>query len=76
MIEPILGWSAAGLSVLGLYLMAKKRWECYVPWLVGSPLWIVLGVMTKSYETVVTFGAYQIMNIYGLYNWRFRKDEK
>jgi len=76
MIEPMLEWSATGLSILGLYLMARKRWEAYVPWLIGSPLWVALGIMTKSYGTAVTFGVYQIMNIYGLYNWRFRKEEK
>ena len=76
MIERIIGWSAAALSITGLYLMAKKKWQCYIPWMVSAPLWIVLGFMTQSYETSVTFTAYQVMNFYGLWEWKLKKVEK
>ena len=72
----IIGWSAAILSITGLYLMAKKKWQCYIPWLIAAPLWIILGFITKSYETIVTFICYQVMNIYGIYEWKLKKVKK
>lgn len=76
MIEPVLGWSAAGLSIFGLYLMARKKWQAYIPLIISAPMWVVLGIITESYETAVTFAVYQGMNIYGLYEWKLKKNNK
>jgi nicotinamide riboside transporter PnuC len=75
-ILPFLEWTATGLSILGLYLMAKKKWQAYIPWIISAPMWVALGIMTQAYGTAVTFTVYQGMNFYGLYEWKFKKVEK
>ena len=73
MINTIIEWIATGLSILGLLLMTKKKWQAFIPWITSAPLWIYLGIATQTYGTSVLFTVYQILNIYGLYEWKFKK---
>ena len=77
MILPFLEWTATGLSVLGLYLIAKKRmfWG-YLAWIIGAPMWVILGMMTHAYGTAVTFSIFLVMDFFGLYEWEFKKERK
>ena len=77
MILGILEWTATALSILGLYLVAKKKmfWG-YIAWIIGAPMWVVLGMMTQAYGTAVTFSIFLVMDFYGLNEWHFKGEKK
>ena len=76
MIEPMLEWSATALSLIGALFIVKKKWQGYGFWFGGNTCWLALGAITGMIGAVITFSVFNVISVYGVYDWRFRKEKK
>lgn len=64
----ILGYVAMIVSVVGLYLNAKKNIACWYILAVANIFWVVYFWDTDTAATLTWF-AYFVFNFYGFYQW-------
>lgn len=69
-------WIASALSILGLFLNARRHIYCWPVWLASNVLWIAHCVGVREWAAVVTWGLFLVFNAYGLYAWRKGAEEK
>lgn len=66
-------WVFVGLSLVGNILVIKKNWLGYVLWLITNSAWILYNIYLQVYSQAVLFTIYNILALYGIYIWRFKK---
>lgn len=76
MIELGLEWIATILSLIGAIFIVEKQWQGYAFWLGGNTAWLILGFLTGMYGAVITFSVFNIISVYGMWEWRFKKVKK
>jgi len=69
----MLEWMATILSLIGAGFIVKKKWQGYVAWFGGNTFWLILGIINKSYGQVLTFAIFNLLSIYGVYEWKIRR---
>ena len=65
----IIGWIAAGLSLIGIALNAYLIIWCWAVWIVSDFVWIYWSVKKKVWSQVVLWTIFIVANCYGWYNW-------
>ena len=60
----ILSWFALGLSLLGAYLINKKRIEGFYVWILANAIWIVINYLVWVPAQMILFTIYQGFNIH------------
>jgi len=68
-------WIAVPLSLLGNFLVARKRVEGFVIWIISNILWVYVGITSKLWGLTFLFVMYSLINLYAIYFWR-RKHKK
>jgi nicotinamide mononucleotide transporter len=68
-------WIATALNLIGLIINAKKSPWCWPLWIVGSMIFMFIFATQKDWATFSLFAGYQIINIYGLYEWIKNKND-
>lgn len=66
-------WLAVPLSLLGNYLVARKKVEGFVIWIIANLLWVYIGIVSKLWGMTTLFIAYSLINVYAVYYWRKKK---
>ena len=66
----ILSWFALGLSLLGAYLINKKRIEGFYVWILANAIWIVINYLVWVPAQMILFTIYQGFNIHGIWTWK------
>lgn len=66
----------ACVSLTGAFLNAHKKWYSFAIWASANIFWVIYDVAIEAYFQAVLFGCYLFMNLYGLYNWKFKEDKK
>lgn len=58
-----LQWSIllAGMGILGMYFVGKKRWEAFIWLIIMECLWIVFALRTGTYGFIVGSLAYMVV---------------
>jgi hypothetical protein len=51
-------WLLAGMGVIGMYFVGRKRWEAFLWLILMECLWIVFAIQTKTYGFIVGSLAY------------------
>ena len=65
-----LEYIAAILGISGAILVALKKRKGFVCWIMGNIIWIVFGLLDRKYGLAAQFFAYEIISIFGYWNWR------
>ena len=65
-----LDWIATVLSLIGAFLVARKRVEGFVVWMPAAILWILIGIQKQTYGLAILNIVYFLMDIYAIYNWK------
>lgn len=65
-----MSWIAAILSIIGVFLNAKKKILCWPFWIASNVLWIVYSVATAQWALLVLWVVFLGTNIYGWREWR------
>lgn len=72
----ILGSITACISLTGAFLNANRKWYSFLVWMTANISWIIYDIYKEAYSQAGLFSAYLLMNIYGLYCWKFKKNIK
>ena len=68
-------WLLAGMGVLGMYFVGKKRWEAFL-WLIAMEcLWIVFAIQTRTYGFIVGSLSYIAVYAQNVHIWK-REQQK
>ena len=70
----ILGYIAAIVSLIGIFLNARKHMGCWPVWLVSNIMWITYSGIEGDMPSIILWVTFSIFNIYGW--WKWRKDIK
>ena len=68
-----LTWILALLSLIGVWLNIKKKSSCFVIWLFTNASWTVYDFSINAYAQSALFLVYTILAVYGLYEWKYKK---
>ena len=70
----MIGWIAAGLSIIGCITNIFKLKICWFFWTLGALGMIYINYNLGHWDQTVLWVCYVPMNIYGYYQWR--RDER
>lgn len=62
-------WTAALLSLVGIFLNAKKNIWCWPVWIASNFCWIAYSLYTQEWAVLITFGGFFLGNLYGWREW-------
>ena len=60
---------AAGISVISLYLLAKKYKEQWIGWIIADVISVILYIITGLYFTAGLYTLYIIVGVAGYKEW-------
>ena len=72
----IFPWVVSFMSIVGVILNIKKMRVCFWIWLFTNAAWMVVDFIIGMYAQAFLFFVYTILAIYGLYEWRKKKEVK
>ena len=72
--SPILDGLTASLSVVGVWMLAKKYYQQWVCWIVADVLYVVLFIKGRMWPSTILYAVYVVIAIAGYIRWR--KDAK
>lgn len=70
-----LTWLLAALSLVGVWLNIKKKSTCFIIWLATNASWTIYDFSIGAYAQSVLFFIYTILAVYGLYEWKYKKQK-
>jgi nicotinamide mononucleotide transporter len=66
----ILDSLTTGLSIIAMFLMARKKLESWILWIIADILYIPLFIHNKMYLSSVTYFIFLILAINGFITWK------
>jgi len=69
-----LGWIATLISIIGIFLNARKNMLCWPIWLVSNVLWVTYFALLGDPPSIILWIVFSIFNVYGWVQWS--KDKK
>lgn len=67
---PLLDGLTASLSVVGIWLLAKKYYQQWFFWILADVLYVVMFVQSTMWPSAVLYAAYVAIAVAGLVRWR------
>jgi nicotinamide mononucleotide transporter len=71
----LLAWIATVISVVGVFLNARKNIICWPIWLISNILWIIYFFLLKNNPSIVLWIVFSFFNIYGWTQWSKDKNK-
>lgn len=65
-----MNWIIVVIALAGVVLNVRRRWECFLFWLVSNAWWCGHNLIIGEYHQAVLFGVFGILSVYGIYNWK------
>jgi nicotinamide mononucleotide transporter len=66
---------STALSIVAMWLLAKKYYQQWLFWVIVEPLIIIMSLQTKMYATAVLYLIYTIIAIMGYFKWKKQSQE-
>jgi nicotinamide mononucleotide transporter len=77
---PLLDALTTSLSIVATWMLARKILENWLIWIIANLFSIGLYMFQNLWPTVILFGAYEVLAIYGYFQWKhsmqIQPDEK
>lgn len=70
----IISWLASILSIIGIFLNARKNIKSWYFYITGAVLWITVYIINFNLQSLSLWFIFLFFNIYGLYIWKFKKN--
>lgn len=67
---PWLDGLTASLSVVGMWMLAKKYYQQWLCWLLVEPLTIAMCVATHLWATAILYAVYTVVAVMGYLKWK------
>jgi nicotinamide mononucleotide transporter len=70
--SPVPYWDAVttALSIVATWMLARKKIEHWLVWVLVDSISIGLFIVKELYPTTILFFVYTILAVYGYYEWR------
>ena len=65
-----LDWIAAGLALLGVFLIGQKKRSGFLVCCLCGCLWIVVGIQSKVYGLLLEVVPLLVLNLYNYRKWK------
>lgn len=59
----------------GMILNVKKMKACFIVWLIGNTVWLLIDIYSVAISRVILDIAQQAFNVWGLIEWRKNKND-
>jgi len=69
---PLMDGLTTSLSVVATWLLARKILENWLIWIIANLLSIGLYMFQNLWPTAILFGVYEVLAIYGYFQWKRR----
>ena len=66
----VLDGVSTALSVVAMWLLAKKYYQQWIFWIIVEPIIILMSLQTEMYATAVLYLIYTIIAIMGYFKWK------
>ena len=60
----------AALSIVGMWMMAKKYYQQWLCWIVVEPIMLLLSLLSDLYPTALMYVVYCVIAVLGYRRWR------
>jgi nicotinamide mononucleotide transporter len=67
---PFLDAATTALSIVATWMMAKKKLEHWLIWIVVDTISIGMFILKGLYPTTLLFSVYTILAVYGYFEWK------
>lgn len=67
---PLLDGLTASLSVVGIWMLAKKYYQQWFCWIVADGLYVAMFVHSGMWPSTVLYGVYVVVAVLGVLHWR------
>lgn len=68
--NPLLDGLSSALSIVGMWMLAKKYWQQWFCWLVVEPIMVALFWMSGNYASALLYVIYEVFCVLGVLSWR------
>ena len=58
------------LSVVGMWMLAKKYYQQWILWIIVEPLIIITSLQAQMYATAILYVVYTVIAIMGYIKWK------
>ena len=72
----IIGWILTTNSITGAFLNSRKKIQGFYLWTVGNFGWVLWALYHEIYPQAILFFIYLMTSIYGIIEWRKKKEKK
>ncbi len=69
-------WALTGLSLIGVVMNIRKMRACFAIWAVTNASWAVVDYNAGLYAQSTLFGVYFALSLWGIWEWRHKKDNE
>ena len=69
-IQACLDGLTASLSVVGMWMLARKYYQQWLCWILVEPLTVLMCVATHLWATAVLYGVYMVVAVMGYVKWK------
>ncbi|MDD4141613.1 MAG: nicotinamide riboside transporter PnuC [Bacteroidales bacterium] len=66
----ILDGLTSALSIVGMWMLAKKYYQQWLCWMIVEPLMIIMSLTGKLYPTAIMYVVYLVIAILGYIRWK------
>lgn len=67
---PWMDGSTSALSVIAMWMLARKYYQEWICWLICNPINVVMFAMAGMWPTAVMYAVYLVMGVVGFIQWR------
>lgn len=72
----VVSWIAVTLSLVGIFLNARKNILCWPVWVASNVLWLIVSAVPNlNVPQTILWASFLVANFYGWINWIGDRDE-
>lgn len=57
------------IAIISYFLITRKNVIGLYGWCISNTIMLVLAIIRKDYGQILLWSIYNILNLYGIYNW-------
>jgi hypothetical protein len=69
-----ISYIAVVLALYGSYLNSNKNLKGFYYWFASNWWFVIFNIHYHHYAAAILNGMYQVLTIYGWYNWKYKKE--
>lgn len=74
--SPLLDGITASLSVVGIWMLAKKYYQQWFCWIVADILYVVMFLQNGMWPSMLLYAVYVVIAVAGTVHWRKQMDKR